>query len=182
MSDFSSRLQFFAQFQNSQVRGASPGATKSAPATAAQTQSGGTDQAADESGRFLTLKERLARYGSSASASPSPQAEAASVSAGTSPGDVMRGAAPRVVHDEIKVSKVYVVEQVTVDNRVFHKTCLRCQHCKSTLKMGNLASMGGQYYCKPHFISLFKSKGNYNEGFGQEEAKRAWLKDHQGRA
>lgn len=27
--------------------------------------------------------------------------------------------------------------------------------------------MDGKLYCKPHFISLFKKKGNYSEGFGK---------------
>ncbi|KAI8916822.1 hypothetical protein BC831DRAFT_516761 [Entophlyctis helioformis] len=73
---------------------------------------------------------------------------------------------------------VYVVEQVVIDTHVFHKGCLKCTHCKSTLKMGNLASLDGKYYCKPHFKQLFKLKGNYSEGFGKEEPKRAWLHDH----
>ena len=30
-------------------------------------------------------------------------------------------------------------------------------------------------YCKPHFIQLFKSKGNYSEGFGEEQHKKKWL-------
>ncbi|TPX70441.1 hypothetical protein SpCBS45565_g01811 [Spizellomyces sp. 'palustris'] len=67
------------------------------------------------------------------------------------------------------------MEQTIIDNSVFHKTCLKCAHCKSTLKMGNLASMNGQYYCKPHFKQLFKLKGNYAEGFGLEDHKKQWL-------
>ncbi|KAJ3053943.1 LIM domain-containing protein 2 [Rhizophlyctis rosea] len=69
---------------------------------------------------------------------------------------------------------VYLVEQVTLDGKIFHKTCLKCAHCKSTLKMGNLASMGGEYYCKPHFKQLFKVKGNYSEGFGHADPKKNW--------
>jgi len=30
-------------------------------------------------------------------------------------------------------------------------------------------------YCKPHFIQLFKSKGNYSEGFGEEQHKKKWV-------
>ncbi|KAJ3046299.1 LIM domain-containing protein 2 [Rhizophlyctis rosea] len=70
---------------------------------------------------------------------------------------------------------VYLVEQLTLDGKIFHKTCLKCAHCKATLKMGNLASMGGVYYCKPHFKQLFKTKGNYSEGFGKEDPKKAWV-------
>ncbi|KAI9002415.1 hypothetical protein BC832DRAFT_561542 [Gaertneriomyces semiglobifer] len=70
---------------------------------------------------------------------------------------------------------VYAMEQVVIDSNVFHKSCLKCAHCKSTLKMGNLASMNGEYYCKPHFKQLFKLKGNYSEGFGHEDHKKQWL-------
>ncbi len=30
-------------------------------------------------------------------------------------------------------------------------------------------------YCKPHFKQLFKAKGNYSEGFGEEQHKNKWL-------
>lgn len=70
---------------------------------------------------------------------------------------------------------VYLMEQVTIDNQILHKTCLKCAHCKVTLKMGNLASLNGSYYCKPHFKQLFKLKGNYAEGFGLEDHKKNWL-------
>ncbi|MFQ6630165.1 hypothetical protein Gotur_008016 [Gossypium turneri] len=29
---------------------------------------------------------------------------------------------------------VYLVDKLTADNRVFHKACFRCHHCKGTLK------------------------------------------------
>jgi hypothetical protein len=32
-----------------------------------------------------------------------------------------------------------------------------------------------QVYCKPHFKQLFKAKGNYSEGFGEEQHKMKWL-------
>ena len=32
-----------------------------------------------------------------------------------------------------------------------------------------------QVYCKPHFKQLFKSKGNYSEGFGEEQHKMKWV-------
>jgi hypothetical protein len=34
--------------------------------------------------------------------------------------------------------------------------------------------MEGKTYCKPHFKQLFKSKGNYDEGFGKEKATAKW--------
>lgn len=30
---------------------------------------------------------------------------------------------------------VYLVDKLTADNRVFHKSCFRCHHCKGTLKV-----------------------------------------------
>lgn len=30
---------------------------------------------------------------------------------------------------------VYLVDQLTADNKVYHKACFRCHHCKSTLKV-----------------------------------------------
>jgi hypothetical protein len=37
-----------------------------------------------------------------------------------------------------------------------------------------------QVYCKPHFKQLFKAKGNYSEGFGEEQHKNKWLRDGAG--
>jgi hypothetical protein len=34
-----------------------------------------------------------------------------------------------------------------------------------------------QVYCKAHFKQLFKAKGNYSEGFGEEQHKNKWLRD-----
>ena len=33
---------------------------------------------------------------------------------------------------------VYLVDQLTADNKVFHKSCFRCHHCKGTLKVKSL--------------------------------------------
>jgi len=62
---------------------------------------------------------------------------------------------------------VYPMEQLVADEKVFHKTCFKCSHCGGGIKLGNYASMGGVFYCKPHFKQLFASKGNYSEGFGK---------------
>jgi hypothetical protein len=35
------------------------------------------------------------------------------------------------------------------------------------LKLGNYASLDGKLFCKTHFKQLFKTKGNYSEGFGK---------------
>ena len=46
--------------------------------------------------------------------------------------------------------------------------------------LGNYASLHGQIYCKPHFKQLFKSKGNYDEGFGHKQHKDRWNCKNQG--
>src|SRR5205814_2030467 len=62
---------------------------------------------------------------------------------------------------------VYPMEKVSVENRIFHNSCFRCGHCNTLLKLGNYASGGESFYCKPHFQQLFKSKGNYSDGFAK---------------
>jgi uncharacterized CHY-type Zn-finger protein len=73
---------------------------------------------------------------------------------------------------------VYLAEKIVVedkeDKKTFHKTCLKCSHCKNTLSLGNYASMNGVMYCKPHFKQLFATKGNYDEGFGKEKLTSKW--------
>ena len=73
---------------------------------------------------------------------------------------------------------VYSMEELKVEGETFHKTCLRCTHCNNTLKLGNYASMGGVFYCKPHFKQLFASKGNYSEGFGKLKPHWPWARLH----
>jgi hypothetical protein len=43
------------------------------------------------------------------------------------------------------------------------------------LSLGNYAALSGQMYCKPHFKQLFLLKGNYSEGFGEEQHKKKWV-------
>ncbi|XP_036602123.1 xin actin-binding repeat-containing protein 2 isoform X2 [Trichosurus vulpecula] len=69
---------------------------------------------------------------------------------------------------------VYPMECLAADKNIFHKSCFRCHHCSSKLSLGNYASLHGQIYCKPHFKQLFKSKGNYDEGFGHKPHKERW--------
>eukprot|EP01121_Diplochlamys_sp_Union-15-3_P002430 TRINITY_DN1212_c0_g1_i2.p1 TRINITY_DN1212_c0_g1~~TRINITY_DN1212_c0_g1_i2.p1 ORF type:complete len:703 (+),score=204.05 TRINITY_DN1212_c0_g1_i2:100-2208(+) len=69
----------------------------------------------------------------------------------------------------------YNMEKVSVEGVSFHKSCFKCTECKSTLKLGNYASLKGKYYCKPHFKQLFALKGNYDEGFGGEQHKKKWI-------
>jgi len=69
---------------------------------------------------------------------------------------------------------VYATEKISADEKIYHKSCLKCSHCNCVLKLGNYASLQGKVYCKPHFKQLFKSKGNYNEGFGEEKITSKW--------
>ena len=71
--------------------------------------------------------------------------------------------------------KAYPMEQVVIEKQVMHKACFRCQHCHSVLRLGNFASLDGAFYCKPHFKQLFKTNGNYNEGFGTRPHKEKWI-------
>lgn len=66
------------------------------------------------------------------------------------------------------------MESLIADKQNFHKSCFRCEHCKGTLSLGNYASLHGRMYCKPHYKQLFKSKGNYDEGFGQKPHQELW--------
>ncbi|KAJ4926846.1 hypothetical protein JOQ06_014591 [Pogonophryne albipinna] len=69
---------------------------------------------------------------------------------------------------------VYPLESLVALQHVYHKSCFRCVHCKTTLSLGNYASLHGEVYCKPHFSQLFKAKGNYDEGFGHRPHKERW--------
>lgn len=60
---------------------------------------------------------------------------------------------------------VYPMEKITADDKILHKTCLRCLHCNKVLSLGNYAALNGGFYCKPHFKQLFALKGNYSDGF-----------------
>jgi len=72
---------------------------------------------------------------------------------------------------------VYEMDKMKADEIVFHKACFRCTHCNNVLSLGNFAAMKGVYYCKPHFKQLFKLKGNYDEGFGNEQHKAKWTQE-----
>nr|2D8Y_A Chain A, EPLIN protein [Homo sapiens] len=61
---------------------------------------------------------------------------------------------------------VYPMERLLANQQVFHISCFRCSYCNNKLSLGTYASLHGRIYCKPHFNQLFKSKGNYDEGFG----------------
>uniref|UniRef100_A0A673HMV3 LIM zinc-binding domain-containing protein n=1 Tax=Sinocyclocheilus rhinocerous TaxID=307959 RepID=A0A673HMV3_9TELE len=66
---------------------------------------------------------------------------------------------------------VYPLEKLVANQQVYHKSCFRCAFCSTKLSLGTYASLHGDIYCKPHFSQLFKSKGNYDEGFGHRPHK-----------
>ncbi|XP_077026983.1 LIM domain and actin-binding protein 1 [Tamandua tetradactyla] len=69
---------------------------------------------------------------------------------------------------------VYPMERLLANQQVFHISCFRCSYCNNKLSLGTYASLHGRIYCKPHFNQLFKSKGNYDEGFGHKPYKDLW--------
>ncbi|XP_065742728.1 LIM domain and actin-binding protein 1 isoform X4 [Phocoena phocoena] len=69
---------------------------------------------------------------------------------------------------------VYSMERLLANKQVFHISCFRCSYCNNKLSLGTYASLHGRIYCKPHFNQLFKSKGNYDEGFGHRPHKDLW--------
>ncbi|NXY81775.1 LIMA1 protein, partial [Alcedo cyanopectus] len=75
---------------------------------------------------------------------------------------------------------VYPMERLFANQQVFHISCFRCSYCNSKLSLGTYASLRGNIYCKPHFSQLFKSKGNYDEGFGHKQHKELWAGKSEG--
>ncbi|TWW70317.1 LIM domain-containing protein 2 [Takifugu flavidus] len=69
---------------------------------------------------------------------------------------------------------VYPMERLVANKMVFHANCFCCKHCNAKLSLGSFAALQGEFYCKPHFQQLFKSKGNYDEGFGRKQHKELW--------
>lgn len=58
---------------------------------------------------------------------------------------------------------VYPNDEVRLDEDVFHKTCIRCAHCTKIVPSTQITKYNGVIYCKPHFISLFKTRGKYTD-------------------
>uniref|UniRef100_A0A672QNM6 LIM zinc-binding domain-containing protein n=1 Tax=Sinocyclocheilus grahami TaxID=75366 RepID=A0A672QNM6_SINGR len=63
--------------------------------------------------------------------------------------------------------RVYPMEGLIADKKKFHKSCFFCEHCNNKLSLGNFVSLHGHLYCHPHYKQLFKSKGNFEDGFEQ---------------
>ncbi|KAF2314715.1 hypothetical protein GH714_030144 [Hevea brasiliensis] len=82
---------------------------------------------------------------------------------------------------------VYLVDQLTADNKVYHKACFRCHHSHANFSdsiinlkiinsplsgsgsgwypLSNYSSFEGVLYCKPHFDQLFKMTGSLDKSF-----------------
>ncbi|XP_010621973.1 LIM domain and actin-binding protein 1 isoform X3 [Fukomys damarensis] len=104
----------------------------------------------------------------------SPDARASSLSESSPPKAVKKFQAPiRETCVECRKT-VYPMERLLANQQVFHISCFRCSYCNSKLSLGTYASLHGRIYCKPHFNQLFKSKGNYDEGFGHRPHKDLW--------
>eukprot|EP01100_Stratorugosa_tubuloviscum_P011254 TRINITY_DN49_c0_g2_i1.p1 TRINITY_DN49_c0_g2~~TRINITY_DN49_c0_g2_i1.p1 ORF type:complete len:107 (+),score=48.28 TRINITY_DN49_c0_g2_i1:271-591(+) len=82
--------------------------------------------------------------------------------------------APKNAKCHVCAKTVYINDLIVADEKSYHKSCFRCAECNNVLRLGNYASLNGRTYCKPHFKQLFKLKGNYNEGFGQEKLTEQW--------
>jgi len=79
---------------------------------------------------------------------------------------------------EVCSRTVFATEKITVEEtgqkKIMHKNCLRCSVCNINLTLGTYSALQGKFFCKPHFKQLFATKGNYEEGFGQEKHTNKW--------
>lgn len=57
--------------------------------------------------------------------------------------------------------KVYLMEKISAENLVLHRSCLKCAHCHTNLRLGGYAfdrdSPNGFFYCTQHFRLPVKS-------------------------
>jgi len=64
---------------------------------------------------------------------------------------------------------VYDLEMLRACDKVYHKACFRCKKCEGVLSLKGFAMIDGDPYCKPHYLEIFKSKGNYSTFAGASE-------------
>jgi len=64
---------------------------------------------------------------------------------------------------------VYPLEKIDACDKVYHKGCFKCKHCKMVLSLKTFATIANEPYCKPHYMEIFKSKGNYGVFTGEEK-------------
>ena len=67
---------------------------------------------------------------------------------------------------------VYAMEEFNVDGKCLHKTCFKCDHCKRGLTISNFAAVNGKFFCKTHYMELFKSSGGSYAAFGDGGFKK----------
>jgi len=65
---------------------------------------------------------------------------------------------------------VYPLEQIQACGKTWHKLCFRCKDCNMVLSLKGFAAINDEPYCKPHYMKLFHSKGNY-AGFGGDASE-----------
>ncbi|UJR27926.1 hypothetical protein I4U23_009186 [Adineta vaga] len=138
-----------------------------------------TEEIVPTKGQAQSLKNRFAEYEKDAL-----KVETASAKIKHTPKRFVDTPAPKQVNVEPAVDPtkcsacgktVYAMEKIEADKKIYHKSCFKCMHCKSILKLGNYTANDGQIYCKPHFLQLFAIKGNYSAGFGLNDHKARWL-------
>uniref|UniRef100_A0A452DJI0 F-actin monooxygenase n=1 Tax=Bos taurus TaxID=9913 RepID=A0A452DJI0_BOVIN len=49
--------------------------------------------------------------------------------------------------------RVYVMERLSAEGKFFHRSCFKCEHCATTLRLSAYAYAleDGKFYCKPHY-------------------------------
>uniref|UniRef100_A0AAY4DU29 F-actin monooxygenase n=1 Tax=Denticeps clupeoides TaxID=299321 RepID=A0AAY4DU29_9TELE len=49
--------------------------------------------------------------------------------------------------------RVYVMERLSAEGKFFHRSCFKCDHCGTTLRLSSYAFdvEDGKFYCKPHY-------------------------------
>ncbi|KAL1791264.1 protein-methionine sulfoxide oxidase MICAL3 isoform X2 [Sigmodon hispidus] len=49
--------------------------------------------------------------------------------------------------------RVYVMERLSAEGKFFHRSCFKCEHCATTLRLSAYAYdiEDGKFYCKPHY-------------------------------
>jgi len=64
---------------------------------------------------------------------------------------------------------VYDLEMLKACDKIYHKACFRCKKCDGVISLKGFAMIDGDPYCKPHYLEIFKSKGNYSTFSGSNE-------------
>lgn len=63
--------------------------------------------------------------------------------------------------------RVYLMEKVSAEQLIFHRTCLKCYYCNALLKIGSYAfdrdSQNGKFYCIQHFKLQPSNNKNVND-------------------